>query len=59
MGLVRPTSIKIGFGAWHWICSGVGLAKNDETYCQKGFVEFDPCSKLNSPCPSVQPAANA
>ena len=59
IGFVRPTSSKIGLGAWHWICSGVGLAKNAETYCQKGLVELEPCSKSKSPCPSVAPAANA
>ncbi len=58
IGLIRPTSSKIGLGAWHFICSGVGLDKNAETNCQKTFVEFDPWVKSKSPGPSVVPPAN-
>jgi len=57
-GWIIPTSSKIGFGAWHAICSGVGFAINAETNCQKGFVEFFPWVKSKSPGPSVVPAAN-
>ncbi len=58
IGFVRPTSIKIGLDAWHKICSWVDSAKNSDTNCQKGFVEFVPCLKSKSPCPSIAPAAN-
>jgi hypothetical protein len=58
IGLIRPTSSKIGLGAWHKICSWVGLDKNVETNRQKIFVEFDPCVKSKSPGPSVVPPAN-
>jgi len=57
MGLIVPTSSKIGLGNWHKICSWVGFDKNEETNCQKIFVELDDWVKSKSPGPSVVPAA--
>lgn len=48
----------MGLGAWQATCSGVGLARNDETKFQNGFeVELSLWRKSNSPGPSVVPAA--
>ena len=85
-----PVSSRIGFGAWHASCSGVGSFSKWLTMSQKGLDSFVPCTeitlihsvqslisnptiqtvtsrdeslitwmKLNSPGPSVVPAAKA